>query len=237
MQTTIWPRVGGVILASVLACGALSAQPSAVGPRTTTLRAMYGLKPPSELLAPKTALVLVDFQDEFVHGRLALPGAAPAIRRAVDLVHWAHRSGVLVVFVQNVVSRPGSPLFAPGSKTTAFVQQLQPRAGDFVIQKSMVGAFSKTSLDQELRSRGIDTLIVSGFMTHLAVQSTASDASVLGYHVLVAADATATRSLPGAGGEAGVDAAQLQRAALDAISDRVADVILGQTIMNLPVSR
>jgi hypothetical protein len=51
MQTQVWPRLGAVILAEVLACGALGAQPTAIQPRTTTLRAMYGLKPPSELLA------------------------------------------------------------------------------------------------------------------------------------------------------------------------------------------
>ena len=74
-------------------------------------------------------------------------------------------------------------------------------------------------------------------MTHLAVLSTASDATVLGYRVVVAADATATRALPGAGGEDGVDPAALQRAALAAMADRVADVMPGRAIMALPINR
>jgi hypothetical protein len=86
MQNPIWPRLGAVILASVLACGALGPQPTALEPKATTVRAMYGLKPPSALLAQKTALVLVDFQDELVHGRLALPAVNAALlqRAALD---------------------------------------------------------------------------------------------------------------------------------------------------------
>jgi nicotinamidase-related amidase len=101
----------------------------------------------------------------------------------------------------------------------------------------MMGAFSRTHLDQDLRARGIDTLIIGGFMTHLAVLSTASDATVLDYHVLVAADATATRALPGAGGEKAVDSLLLQRATLAAMADRVADVLRVQELMALNVAR
>jgi hypothetical protein len=59
----------------------------------------------------------------------------------------------------------------------------------------------------------------------------------LGYHVVVAGEATATRSLPGAGGEDGVDATVLQRAALDAMADRIADVLPNRAILALPVVR
>jgi hypothetical protein len=60
---------------------------------------------------------------------------------------------------------------------------------------------------------------------------------VLGYRVLVAADATATRDLPGAAGDASVDASSLKRAALAALADRVADVLVDRAIMALPVTR
>jgi nicotinamidase-related amidase len=91
--------------------------------------------------------------------------------------------------------------------------------------------------DAELRARGIDTLIVGGLMTHLAVLITATDAAMLDYRVIVASDATATRALPGAGGEAGVDAQTAQRAALDIMADRVADVMRARAILALPVAR
>lgn len=205
----------------------------------STLRALYHLGPPALLRAPQTALVLVDCQREFVDGGLALPSSRAAIQGATELAAWARRSRILVVLVQNVIDRPGSPLFRRGSVAAELVADLAPRPEDLIIEKATGGAFTRTNLDAQLRARGIDTLIVGGFMTHLAVLTTASDAGILGYRVLVAADATATRALPGAAGldheGAGVGAAEVQRVSLAAMADRVADVMLGSAIRNLLV--
>ena len=227
----------GLVIVLVVALVVLGVWSTPVAQAPSTLRALYGLSPPRALRAPQTAVLLVDFQDEFVHGGLPLPAARAAIGRAAALAAWARRSSILVVRVHNVSARPDSPLFRRGAATTAFVPELAPQPGDLVLEKSMVGAFSRTNLDAELRARGVDTLIVGGFMTHLAVLSTATDATVLDYRVVVAADATATRALPGAGGEDGVDPAALQRAALAAMADRVADVMPGRAIMALPMQR
>jgi nicotinamidase-related amidase len=236
MQTMNLMKIAAIILLAGALPAALFARVTHAAEETPTLRALYGLEPPRSLSAAHTTVVLVDMQNEFVNGRLPLPGARAAIARAAELAAWARRSGILVVLVKNVVTRPGSPVFAAGSKGTELVPELEPHAVDFVLQKSIAGAFSRTSLDIELRNRGIDTVIVGGFMTHLAVLVTANDGLVLGYRVLVAADATATRALPGAAGTRGIDAAALQRAALDTLADRVADVMLTRSIVGLPVT-
>jgi nicotinamidase-related amidase len=227
----------GLLFASALALAATLHTTRSAREPPTTLRALYGLERPKSLATAHTALVLVDFQEEFVDGRLALPAGGVAIEHAVELATWARRSGILVVLVRHVAARPESPVFAPGSRTTAFVHGLEPSQGDFVLQKAVAGAFSRTNLDAELRGRGVDTLIVAGLMTHLAVFVTVSDATVLGYRVIVAADATATRDLPGAGGEDGVGASVLQRALLDAMADRFADVMPTRAIAELPLIR
>lgn len=221
--------------ACVLGSLAAVAAPHRLEPAPTTLRALLHVPPVEKLVAPRSALVLVDFQDEFFHGRLQLEGAAPAVRHAADLVAWARTSGILVVNVQNVAAKPESPLFAPGSPHTAVVPELAPRPADLVIVKHLGGAFSRTDLDAELRRRGIDTLIVTGLMTHLAVNVTASDGYTLGYHVIVAGDATATRALPGVPGAEPVDARTLHRAALDALGDRVAEVLTSEALLRLPI--
>jgi nicotinamidase-related amidase len=231
MKRLVFVSIFAVSLAALGASVGHGAEPP------TTLRALYGLEPPAKLEARKTALVLVDFQREYVTGRLPLPTGHAAIERARVLADWAHREGVFVVLVQQVASRPGSPVFAAGGENTDFVPELAPKAGDFVLVKALGGAFSRTSLDKELHARGIETLVVAGLMTHLAVQTTAADAMVLGYRVIVAGDATATRALPAARGEAGVDAALLKRATLDAMADRVADVMLVRDVIALPVAR
>jgi nicotinamidase-related amidase len=111
-----------------------------------------------------------------------------------------------------------------------------PQPGDLVLQKHLAGAFSRTDFDERLRARGIDTLIVAGLMTHLAVLVTVIDASVRGYNVVVAADSTATRTLPGTSGEPAIHARSLQRTALATLSDRFADVLRGKEIMSLPLA-
>jgi nicotinamidase-related amidase len=225
----------GLVSVSIALLGGILHPSSQAAQSPATLRALYGLHPPLSLTVTKTALVLVDFQLEFVSGRLRLPTGATAIARARSLVDWAHRSGMLVVLVQQVSNKPGSRLFGTGAAHTAFIPELEPVRGDLVIQKAFGGGFSHTQLDSELRARRIDTVIIGGLMTHLAVLMTAIDAMTLGYKTIVAGDATATRALPGVPGELGVDAALLKRAVLDAIADRVADVMLSRDITALPL--
>lgn len=194
-------------------------------PPPVTLRSLYGVEPPPRWEPARTALVLVDFQQEFFSGKLALPEAPAALRHAAQLTAWARRSGLMLVHVRQVAKSATSPVFAPGSPGTRDVTALEPRAGELSVNKSMLGAFSGTDLHEQLRGRGVDTLIVAGLMTHLAVQVTATDATALGYHVIVAADAVATRALPGAAGAETVSAELVQRATLATLADRVADVL------------
>ncbi len=200
-----------------------------------TLREQYGLRPPPALDPARTALLLVDMQREFVDGALIVPGAALAIANATRLLAWARSRGVTVVFVRQVATRSHSPFFAPGSPTIEFAAGLAPGEGDLVITKSAAGAFSRTELDAQLRARGIEQLAIAGMMTHLAVDSSARDGSVLGYQVVVVTDATATRALPGPHGDGIVDHGTLQRTALAALADRFADLLSTDELLGLPM--
>lgn len=207
-----------------------SAPMPAEAPTPKTLRALYGLHAPASFDPHRTALVLIDFQEEFLSGHLPIPDGANAVDRAAELLGWARRSGIRVVHVRNIAARADSPVFAPGSKGAETVKALVPFDGETVVTKSMAGAFSRTELDALLRAQGIEVLLLAGIMTHLAVDTTARDATVLGYKVVVASDATATRDLPG------VDHDTLQRAALASLSDRFADVMTAKEITSRPVT-
>lgn len=194
-----------------------------------TLRSVYGLRPPSELTAHRTALIFVDFQQEFVDGGLPLPDAAPAIAQAEQLLRWARANGIFVVHVRNIAALPDAPLFRAGSRESDFIAALAPLPSETVITKSLAGGFSKTNLESVLRERGIERVIVAGFMTHLAVDTTVRDATVLGFQAIVASDATATRDLPL------VNRQELQRSSLGALADRFADVMAVNEICALSV--
>jgi nicotinamidase-related amidase len=66
-----------------------------------------------------------------------------------------------------------------------------PEPGDITVRKTRVGAFSTTDLDQQLRDRGITTLILAGISTSGVVLSTVRDAADRDYQILVLADACA----------------------------------------------
>jgi nicotinamidase-related amidase len=221
--------VGALVAAGIGAAGC-----DEPAPTRSTLREAYGLRAPSRIDASRTALVLVDFQRELVDGSLPLPGADEAVRRARTLLRWARDHRVTVVHVRQLAARPDGPLFRPGTAGVQPVAELVARGNELEISKSMAGAFSRTDLDARLRAYGVDTLVVAGFMTHLAVDSTARDAAVLGYRVVIAGDATATRPLPGPGGST-IGADVVQATALAALADRFADVMTTDDLVALPV--
>lgn len=78
---------------------------------------------------------------------------------------------------------------------------LAPGEGEAVIHKHLPSAFTGTGLLGELQTRGVETLIIAGYMTHNCVDSTAREAFHRGYRVGVVADACATRDLPGPDGQ------------------------------------
>lgn len=81
------------------------------------------------------------------------------------------------------------PLVRLGSRANSVVSEIAPREGELVINKTSMGAFNSTALDQVLRNLGVTTLIVTGVSTECCVATTARDAGDRGYHVLLVEDA------------------------------------------------
>ena len=66
---------------------------------------------------------------------------------------------------------------------------VQPEAGDLEIEKVLYSTFYGTNFDEELRKRGIETLVVCGFTTECCVDSTVRDAFHRNYNVFIVQDA------------------------------------------------
>ncbi|MEM1366926.1 MAG: cysteine hydrolase [Cyanobacteria bacterium P01_H01_bin.15] len=83
-------------------------------------------------------------------------------------------------------------LLTRGSKSHDFVDELQPSAGEIVVDKPGKGAFVATDLDLILRSRGIEYLLFTGVTTECCVQTTLRTANDLGYTCLLLEDCCAS---------------------------------------------
>ncbi|MEU1232305.1 cysteine hydrolase [Streptomyces sp. NPDC005828] len=73
----------------------------------------------------------------------------------------------------------------------AIHERLAPQDGDIVVRKIRYGGMSTTDLDQQLRGRGITTLVVSGISTSGVVLSTVTDAADRDYQLYVLSDGVA----------------------------------------------
>ena len=152
-----------------------------------------------------TALVVVDLQKGIV-SRPSEPHASGAvIANAARMANALRAKGGFIVLVRVAFSadmrdvlRPISDEAAPGGTMPPdwadIVPELGPRPGDHIVTKRQWGAFYGTDLDQQLRRRGIGTLILSGISTCFGVESTARAAYERGYQQLFAEDAMAARS-------------------------------------------
>lgn len=201
-----------------------------------TLRQIAGAIPMTALNPARSALILIDFQMEYFTGKLPLPDGPRAVANAAKLLDWADRSSIPVVHVGHVAPSPVSPLFPSGSMRIAFHPLVTPKPHHQRSTKSLPSSFVKTRLDAWLRAKAIDTVLICGLMTHMCMESTARNALSLGYKVVVAGDACATRDLPSHDGSGVVSHQDLHRASLAALADRFAEVMESDAVLNLALA-
>lgn len=191
-----------------------------------TLLEMSGadLNPPK---LSESCLVLIDIQNEYRAGPLALPDAEPAIAVAAKLLARARKSGAAIFHIAHK-GRAGS-LFDRAADRGAIVAELAPLAGEFVIEKELPNAFAGTDLQAQLAASGRKNIVLAGFMTHMCVSSTARAGLDLGFRTTIDADSCATRDLPdGRGGT--LAARTIHEVALAELSDRFAIIARGDAL-------
>lgn len=220
-------------LLAACAFSGIVASTGAMADAHPTIRAMAGAEPVNQLPAGKTALLVIDFQNEYFTGKMPIPDGAAALANTRELIDFADDHHMPVFHIQHIAPA-GSAVFAEGGETVKFHPDMHPRAQDVVLQKTTVSVFGSTDLDKRLKSAGIENLIISGLMTHACVAGAARDAAPLGYNVLVASDASATRAITRVSGEA-IDKDALHKAALAEVEDTFGDVMTTAQIIKLPV--
>ena len=172
----------------------------------------------------EASLLLIDLQNEYRSGPLALPRVDPAIACAARLLAKARSLGTPIVHIAHK-GRPGG-MFDRDAARGQIVDALAPRSGEPVVEKALPNAFAGTELQKVLAGCGRKQLLVVGFMTHMCVSSTARAALDLGFQTTIEANACATRDLPdGRGGIISADT--LHEVALAELSDRFAMIARG----------
>lgn len=155
-----------------------------------------------ELDPKKTALVLIDLQNAILGMNTAPYSAAQVVENSRKLAEAFRAHGASVVYVRvdmnDFMKLPVDQPFNMGDKLIpAIASEIAPSAGyqpaDILITKRHWGAFAGTDLEQRLKSRCIDTVVLAGISTNAGVESTARQGTGLGFAFVVVEDACAAQ--------------------------------------------
>ena len=185
--------------------------------RDRALRVRGKLVSEAPLLAARTALLVVDMQDYFVaEGRPAAVAMARVIVPAINRLAAAMReSGALVVWIQTTATgalqrwaRHHAEVLTPERARSrlggldeagpdfALYSGLDSRPADLRVKKIHYSAFiqGSSTLDADLRARGIGAVLIAGTATNVCCESTGRDGAMLDYRVVMVSDANAAAS-------------------------------------------
>lgn len=114
------------------------------------------------------------------------------------LDEWRKRK-LPVFHIQHVNKENAQSMFYEGAETVNFKGEVKPLAGEVIIQKSVNSAFIETNLEEQLRERKCNKVVIVGLTTNHCVETTTRMAGNLGFTTYLVSDATATFNRKGLG--------------------------------------
>jgi nicotinamidase-related amidase len=140
------------------------------------------------------ALIIIDMLNDFVTGSLKCDRAQRIIPNIRELIDSFHKKNLPVIFANDshletdFEMEKWGPHAIEGTEGAEVIPELTPDKEDIVIGKHVYSSFFETPLDSVLRSRKVDTVVLTGLHTHLCVRHTAADAFFRGYKIFIPED-------------------------------------------------
>ncbi len=155
----------------------------------------------------KTALLIIDPQKVYTdeESELYCPDASATIARINSIAQHFEATGDPVFLVRHVHKADGSDLgrmfdylgepeedfgFKEGTTPVEFDDSLYRPSRAIELRKTRYSAFVATDLDKQLKSLGVQAVVICGFMANCCCDATARDAHALDYYVTFVVDAT-----------------------------------------------
>lgn len=147
----------------------------------------------------KTGLLVIDMQNYFLSkaSDAFLEDAANIIAPIKRLIEKAETT----IFTRHIDKEDDNDIMfrwwgmriLEKDKLSEIISDFDNKAGK-IIKKNRYSAFYNTELEEFLKKKGIEQIIITGVMTHLCCETTARDAFMRGFDVFFVTDATATNS-------------------------------------------
>ncbi len=185
----------------------------------------------------KTALLVIDIQkDYFPGGRYPLVEPLPAAQNAYMLLQCFREHGGRHVHIQHISLEPDATFFIKGDSGSDIHDSAAHFEGEPIVYKHYPNSFRETNLLDLLKEWGTERVVITGMMTHMCVDATARAAADLGFEIIVAEDACASRDLQH--GDTTIPAEHVHKAFLAALksygsvmkSDEVIALLAGEML-------
>lgn len=157
----------------------------------------------------KAALLIIDMQNDFASKKAVLPvaGAEKVISPLTQVLSEFRTRHLPIFHVVRVHHPDGSdvewfrsekfkstPFAVRGTPGVDVIDELKPKPGEYLLEKTRMSAFIGTGLDLTLRTLGVETVVIAGIQTPNCVRTTVFDAMAYNYETILVDDATGAQT-------------------------------------------
>lgn len=122
--------------------------------------------PASTTSTSDSTLVIIDAQNEYATGKLAVSNVEASRAKIASLLERYRAAKAPVIHVVHEVPA-GAPLFTPGTELAEEFSELKPLEGESVVTKHFPGSFTGTNLEDLLKATGRNKVVLTGYMVKM----------------------------------------------------------------------
>ncbi|HDR4559122.1 cysteine hydrolase [Bacillus cereus] len=149
----------------------------------------------------QTALIIIDVQKAFQLPYWGERNNLFAEENMKSLLEEWRKRKQPVFHIQHVNKENVQSMFYEGAETVNFKEEVQPLPNEIIIRKSVNSAFIGTNLEEQLREKKCNAVVIIGLTTNHCVETTTRMAGNLGFTTYLVSDATATFNRKGPAGK------------------------------------
>jgi len=187
-----------------------------------SFREIIGLTP-STASTSDSILVIIDAQNEYAHGHLKTPNAASTRKVIATLLEKYREASAPIVHIVHQTSSE-APVFTTDTELAQEFEELAPKEKEKLITKQHPGSFTGTDLHEFLDSTKRKKIVLTGYMAHVCVSTTARQAAEKGWDVVLVEDGIGDRDIPD------MSASEVVKASLNELADAFGTVVQSRDI-------
>ncbi|WP_299443019.1 cysteine hydrolase family protein [uncultured Aquimarina sp.] len=179
------------------------------------------------------ALLLIDVQEGFkdIDYWGGERNNLDAENNIAELLNTWRKNDLPVFHIKHCSTNPVSPL-AKGNPGNDFKDFIVPKTSESIVEKNVNSAFIDTDLQEQLRSKNINTVVIVGLTTDHCVSTTTRMAGNFGFNTYLVEDAVATFNKVGANGQK-YSAQLIHDTAIASLKDEFATIVQTEDMLKI----